>query len=301
MEFPVRYVILAALALSACEEKEAPAPGAYTPKGEVIATVNGQNVNQDMVDVILKRVPEGELQKLEQTGQISQIREQVLITEVLYQEALSSGMHNDPDVQIAIAFAARSAMAEALISQEVKTRLTDERIQTWYNDHLVQFAQPQVKMSNIFVDSEEKATELMTQLAQPGADFAALAREHSLDPRTKANGGKIDEWISATQIQGELGAALKAGKKGDLIGPITLAPSTVVIVKIDDARAQVPLDEVKDQIRSQLDTELSKEVVEELKAKAEIVEGAGTEAAGSADEKAPEAPEAPAAPAGDQK
>ena len=81
----MRFIILAALSLSACEEKAPPAvPGSYTPTGEVIATVNTKDVHQDMVDVILTRVPEGELQKLEQTGQISQIREQVLITEVLY-------------------------------------------------------------------------------------------------------------------------------------------------------------------------------------------------------------------------
>lgn len=308
----MRFIILAALTLGACEEKEAPVPGAYSPTGEVIANVNGQPVHQDMVDVILTRVPEGELQKLEQSGQISQIREQVVVTEVLYQEAISRGLHTNADVERAIAFAARSAMAEALISNEVEARLTDDRIQAWYNDHLVQFAQPQVKMSNIFVDSAEKAEELMTQLGA-GADFAALAREHSLDPRTKESGGEIDEWIAAAQIQGELGAALKTGKTGDIIGPITLAPTTVVIVKINDARAQIPLDEVTDQIRSELDREISKEVVDEMKEKATIGDGSAAPAAAPAEAPAAapaEAPaaapaaapaEAPAAPDADQK
>ncbi|MDG1482562.1 MAG: peptidyl-prolyl cis-trans isomerase [Myxococcota bacterium] len=291
----MRFIILAALTLSACEEKTAaPAPGSYTPTGEVIAQVNSKPVHQDMVDVILKRVPEAELQKLEQSGQISQIREQVVVTEVLYQEALTRGLQNDPDVGTAIAFAARSAMAEALISKEVEARLTDDRIQAWYNDHLVQFAQPQVKMSNIFVDNAEKAETIMGQLTA-GGDFAALAREHSLDPRTKETGGVIDEWIGATQIQGELGAALKTGKPGDIIGPITLSPTTVVIVKINDARAQIPLEEVTDQIRSELDRDISKEIVDELKEKATISDSAAAPAEAPA---APAAPaEAPAAPA----
>ncbi|MFT5683491.1 MAG: peptidyl-prolyl cis-trans isomerase C [Myxococcota bacterium] len=290
----MRFIILAALSLSACEEKtEAPAPGSYTPTGEVIAQVNSKPVHQDMVDVILKRVPEAELLKLEQSGQISQIREQVVVTEVLYQEALTRGIQNEPGVSTAIAFAARSAMAEALIAKEVKARLTDDRIQAWYNDHLVQFAQPQVKMSNIFVDNAETAEGLMAQLTA-GGDFSALAREHSLDPRTKETGGVIDEWIAASQIQGELGAALKSGKPGDIIGPISLSPTTVVIVKINDARAQIPMDEVKDQITSELDRELSKEIVDELKEKATISDGAEA----PADAEVPAAPaEVPAAPA----
>ena len=290
----MRFVILAALSLTACEEKEAPIPGAYSATGEVIAHVNDKPVNQDMVDVILKRVPAAELQKLEQSGQISQIREQVVLTEVLYQEALSRGLQNEADVEMAIAFAARSAMAEALISREVEARLTDERVQGWYNDHLVQFAQPQVKMSNIFVDDAAKAEELMNQLTA-GADFSALAREHSLDPRTKENGGVIEEWIAASQIQGELGEALKTGKTGDIIGPISLSPTTLVLVKINDARAQIPLEEVKDDIRAELDKDLSKEIVEELKGKANIVE-AGASSIG-VDPAVPAAPAVPALPA----
>ena len=49
---------------------------------------------------------------------------------------------------------------------------------------------PQVHAQHILVESEELAQDLLDQLAD-GADFAALAAEHSTDPGSAANGGDL--------------------------------------------------------------------------------------------------------------
>ena len=46
------------------------------------------------------------------------------------------------------------------------------------------------KASHILVSTEEQAQDIIKQLAD-GADFAALAKEHSKDPGTAANGGDL--------------------------------------------------------------------------------------------------------------
>jgi len=264
-------VLLAVVMIAGCDETKGDAaqPGDYTPTGEVIANINGQPLHQDLVDVLLKRIPESQRIQMEQAGQMGQLTEQVFLTEVLYQEALKKGLHEDTSVQTSIAFAARSAMADALVGQEVEARMTDERIQQYYNDHLVQYAQPQVKLSHIIFNEEAKGEELLGQL-QGGADFATLATENSIDPRTAATGGKMDEWVSTKQIQGEIGEALTSGKAGDVVGPFSMGPGVFAVLKIDERRDQTPLEDVKEEIRSQLDKELTGEYIEEIRQAAEI-------------------------------
>lgn len=264
-------VLMAALFLGGCDEqpKADAAPGDYTPKGEVIAEINGQPLHQDLVDVLLKRIPESQRIAMEQAGQMGQLKEQVFLTEILYQEALKQGLQSDASVQTSIAFAARSAMADALVGQEVDKRMTDERIQQWYNDHLVQYAQPQLKLSNIFLDDQAKAEELMGQLTG-GADFSALAKEHSLDPNAKMNGGKMDQWVPIKQLPPAFNGPLADAKAGDVVGPLEMQPGSFVLLKVDDRRDQTPLDEVKDEIRSQLDKELTGEYIDELREAAQV-------------------------------
>jgi peptidyl-prolyl cis-trans isomerase C len=263
-------VLLAALCLSGCDDqKTAAAPGDYNPTGEVIAEINGQPLHQDLIDVLLKRIPESQRIAMEQAGQMGQIKEQVFLTEVLYQEAMKQGLESDPAVQTSIAFAARSALADALVGKVVDERMTDERIQQWYNDHLVQYAKPQVKLSHIILNEEGKAEELMTQL-QGGADFAALATANTIDPNTKENGGAMDEWVTTNQIQGEVGAALGTAKNGDVIGPFSMGPGVFALLKIDDRREQTPIADVTEEIRAELDKELTGEYIDELRTAAEI-------------------------------
>ena len=71
-------VLMAALFLGGCDEqpKADANPGDYTPKGEVIAEINGQPLHQDLVDVLLKRIPESQRVAMEQAGQMGQMEPQ---------------------------------------------------------------------------------------------------------------------------------------------------------------------------------------------------------------------------------
>ena len=297
-------LVLAVAALSGCEEKKPSLPGEYAATGAVIATVAGSEVHQDLVDVMLKRLPEQQRQQLEQAGQIGQIKEQVVLTEVLYQEALKQNLHLEQDVQTSIAFAARSAMADALVSREVEKRINAERIQQYYNEHLVQYAKPQAKLSHIVLSEEETANSVAEQ-AKGGADFAALATANSIDPRTKATGGALGEWVPLSQIQGEIGDALKNAKAGEVVGPLSMGPGMWSVIRIDERRDQVPLAEVEDQIRASLDREVTEEYIKELQEKAQIVDSEAPAAPAGGASIVPNAPTgpaptapAPAAPAG---
>ncbi|MCL7455024.1 MAG: peptidylprolyl isomerase, partial [Anaerolineae bacterium] len=72
----------------------------------------------------------------------------------------------------------------------------------------------QVHARLIMVDTETKAEELLAQL-QAGADFAALARDHSMDVATRENGGDVG-WFPRGLVAPELEAAAFALQPGEI-------------------------------------------------------------------------------------
>lgn len=67
--------------------------------------------------------------------------------------------------------------------------------------------------------AEQKAATLAEQARQPGADFAALAREHSDDAGSSAGGGDLG-WVEQGTMAGPFEEALFAMQPGEIRGPV---------------------------------------------------------------------------------
>ncbi|MCK6502204.1 peptidyl-prolyl cis-trans isomerase [Myxococcota bacterium] len=293
--------LLVALSLVGCQQPPPPppVPGEIARTGTVLQTVNGQAITQDMLDTMIKQLPEQLRAQLEATGQIGQLSEQLVIQEILYQKAVEAKMHEDPDVKQTLGITARSALADAMLRKEIETRLTDAAIQKWYDDHAVQFARPQVELAHVMVATEDEAKAVKAEL-EGGADFAAVAKAKSLDTRTAAEGGVLG-WVRPKDI-GPLGAAVENLDAGGLAGPVQSAQAWHVL-KVLGKRDKVPLDEVKDQIKEQVKGDIAEAYIKELKEGATIVDGAGGASvtppeAGAAPATPPAGGAAPAAPSG---
>ena len=207
--------------------------------------------------------------QLEMTGQMGQLQEQLVIGELLYREALTRNLHQDPNIQTTIALATRSAMAQSLIEAVVKERTTDEKVKTYYDDHKVQYARPQVNASHILVKDEGLIKEIKTKI-DGGEDFSALAKAHSMDPGSKENGGSLG-WFKKADMVGPFADAAFAADKGTITDPVQTRFGWHII-KVEDKRDEIPLDEVRDQIEGALGQELAEAYIEEIKTGATIVE-----------------------------
>ena len=83
------FPILLFLTLSACNPTaKAPVPGTLPSTGPVIATVNGENITEGTIDAILTQFPPSKVEEIKKTGGIDQIKEQLILTEALYQKAI---------------------------------------------------------------------------------------------------------------------------------------------------------------------------------------------------------------------
>lgn len=263
----MRRLLPILLLLSACEPPPPPIPGELSRTGEVLEVVNGKNVTQGMVDVTLSQLPANVRDQVVARGQMAQFKDQVVVAELLYQEAVKQKIHERAEVKDKLAFAERTALANELLEDVVKQRSTDEAVKTYYNDHAVQYQRPQIKARLILLKDKAEADAIMKEL-QGGGDFAKIASEKSLHKPSAKDGGEIG-WVETNRLGPEVVEKAKTANAGDVIGPIE-SQGGVQILKVEEKREATPVEEVADQIKQSLRNEIAQAYIDELKKAATI-------------------------------
>lgn len=131
----------------------------------------------------------------------------------------------------------RDALAYEILTERVSATVTAD----------VPLSVPQVRARYIQVDDVTLAQSLLEE-ARNGADFSALAREHSLDPSTAADGGHLGFFSRGTLLVPELeeaAFALQEGEVSDVITATNADGSETVyyllqVVEIDEERPLGP-------------------------------------------------------------
>jgi parvulin-like peptidyl-prolyl isomerase len=161
-------------------------------------------------------------------------------------------------------------VSEKIFEQVTReAKVTDAEIQKYYNENKEQYSQPESRdVRHILVKQKAKADDLYTQL-QDGADFAALAKQHSEDTGSKANGGKLT--ISKGQTVAPFDRTAFLLKQGVISRPVKTEFGYHIIEALSETKpAKVtPLKDVEESIRQQLlqtkKNEAMTEWVDELK------------------------------------
>ena len=269
---------------------EPPVPGHLEATGEVVSTVNGEPITQGMIDATLALLPEHIQKQIAATGQQDQITEQMVLGELLYREALKRELHKDAKVQTTIALSAREALAQNLLESIVDDRATPEAMEKWYQDHIIQFTKSEVDVSHILVKDKALVEKIKTQL-DGGADFAALASKHSLDPGSKTKGGRLGK-IQRGRTVPQFEKAAFTTPKGKYSTPVQSQFGWHIVLVHDKISEQKALADVSEEIKQGLSKEIIQAYFEEIKAAATIVDSSAdkpteaTEATGGKAKKA---------------
>ena len=136
-------------------------------------------------------------------------------------------------------------------------------VQQYYDANLSQYSSPgQIRASHILLriggeDEAEvqiRATELVAE-ARGGADFAELARQHSTDEGTAANGGDLGLFGRGRMVP-EFEAAAFALEVGELSEPVR-SPFGFHVIKVTEKQTEntQALDEVRESIENTLKQE----------------------------------------------
>jgi foldase protein PrsA len=148
----------------------------------------------------------------------------------------------------------RAQLLQEGILKEVTAavKVTDREIEQHYEKNKAQYGTPESReIRHILVSSKKQADELYARL-KAGGDFAALAKQHSKDPGSKAQGGKLT--ISKGQTVEEFDRTAFLLPTDALSRPVKTQYGFHLIQPLSAVRPAktTPLEDVKESIRAQL-------------------------------------------------
>ena len=216
-----------------------------------VAIVNGKAVPTARVEALAKQVQASGRQLDDATR--AQLKEEVIMREVFMQEAEKRGMAGGDDYKTQMELARQTLMIRALFQNEEKAHpVTDADIKAEYDKFAAANVGKEYRARHILVEKEDDAKALIAEI-KGGAKFEDVAKKHSKDPGSGANGGDLD-WANAASYVTEFSEAMVKLGKGEMTQAPVKSQFGWHIIRVDDVRqAQIPkFEEIKDQIAQQL-------------------------------------------------
>jgi peptidyl-prolyl cis-trans isomerase C len=233
---------------------------------EELASVNGRVITTEEFEKKLKGLaPQVRMHYTSGAGK-QEFLDNLISGEVMFQEGLKLGLDKDKDVVDRLAEARREILINAMFEKIVSEKLGEEQVKKYYEAHKKDFKQ--VKASHILVDQEEKAKELYKQL-KGGADFAELAKKHSIDSSTKDNGGDLGYFTRGQMVQPfeDMAFSLKVNKFGE---PVQTSFG-YHIIKVLDIKDPKKYEEMTSEDINSVKRQMLNGEVEQIKGAAKIV------------------------------
>ena len=234
-----------------------------------IAIVNGKAIPTSRADALKKQV--------EASGQavtpeiMAKIKDELITREIFMQEAKKRALDATDEYKNQLELARQSILIRTLLADvQKKSAVSDAEIQAEYDKFVKENAGQEIRSRHILVETEAQAKDLIAQISK-GAKFEDLAKKHSKDPGSGANGGDLD-WANPAGFVPEFSAAMVKLGKGQMTDAPVKSQFGWHIIRVEDIReTQLPkLDEVKAQITQQLQQQKLAKFQEDLRAKAKI-------------------------------
>lgn len=180
----------------------------------------------------------------------------------------------------------KSIGLELLLEKKYATTVSDAEVRKYYDDNQRRFEAPEeVRASHILLRLERDATEevvkerkkearqILRDARKDGADFAALAKEHSEGPTAK-KGGDLG-WFSRKQMVPEFSNAAFKLEAGQVSEPVRSSHGLHIIKVFEKKPERIrPFEEVRDEIRLTLERAKKRDatikMMADLREKAEI-------------------------------
>ena len=145
------------------------------------------------------------------------------------------------------------------LTRMVEKAVTEEKLRARYADFVKkQPAGEEVKASHILLEKEDDAKRVIAELGK-GGDFARLAREKSIDPSGRENGGDLG-FFKKEQMVPEFSAAAFAMKKGETSKAPVKSQFGWHVIRVTDRR-ETPAPTFEE-AREELHDELMREAID---------------------------------------
>ncbi|MGE5418321.1 MAG: peptidylprolyl isomerase [Acidobacteriota bacterium] len=140
-------------------------------------------------------------------------------------------------------------LVESMITAaKVREAVSAGRIEKFFSENLLSFESAMI--SQLLVQEEGEALELLQQINDEAADFNSLAREYSIDETTRPAGGFAGT-VARTILTPETEAAVFGASAGEVVGPFK-APNGYYLIKIEQINKPVLDPQTTEQIKDVL-------------------------------------------------
>lgn len=246
---------------------QAPAPA--TPEqpdpAAVIATVNGEPIHLEDLERLLGDMHKEAAEGARRAPDLERVVFRLVNDKLLAQEARALELQREEPIPTRLAARRQRLAVEGLEREQIWSRAapSDEEIERAFRDEYR-------RVSFLILTARERAEaeRLLAELKQD-ADFAALARQHSIDPYA-ARGGRVEN-VARIDIPHELAADVFAMEAGGLKGPFLtrLGWSAIRVesfAEADPARRDALSDSLRDMLRFRKAEKLREELAARLRA-----------------------------------
>ena len=266
MKGVLRFLILTGLLFFLLQVPPVPAQ----EKDEILARVGNEVITRIDLETRIMSLPPSVQEMLKDPKNKIQLLDNMVKARLLVVESGKRGLSEHSDVLAKV----RMFRDDVLTQEYVRAYLgkmvevTDQEAENFYNTNPDIKERESFKVSQIVVDKEGEAKEILETLKK-GEYFKKMVKERSVDPASKYTGGEL-EWFEKGKGPKEFEEALQNVEKGG-ITEVFRANGKYYILRLDEKMTipKPPFLKVKDQIIKKLmDQKLAAVVekeIEELK------------------------------------
>ncbi|MEQ1771253.1 MAG: peptidylprolyl isomerase [Devosia sp.] len=234
----------------------------------VVATVNGEAITeadlayvQEDIAAQLQGVPPEQLRAV--------LLAQMINLKLMSKAGLEANLADSDVFKKRVAYLTMRALSRAYVQDKIASMVDDAAIQAEYDRVIGSAPNEEVHALHILVTSEDDAKGIKAAL-DAGGDFAALAKDKSIDPSAKQNGGDLG-FVPYWQVVKPFADAAFALKDGETSAPVQSQFGWHVIRVTERRPATKPtLDELRGQIAQQLYGEAYQKAFDALRSAATI-------------------------------
>jgi peptidyl-prolyl cis-trans isomerase C len=232
---------------------------AFAQDDPVVARVDGYEITRSDVRREISSLPQ-QYQQMPFEAIFDALRDRAVNTALLSNAAEDRDLRSDPAVREAIADAERLILRNRLIETTVERAVTEDALREAYAAREAEpgFAREEVKARHILVEDRATAADIVAEL-EAGADFAALAAEHSTGPSGEA-GGDLG-WFTREEMVAPFAEAAFAMAPGEVSAEPVETRFGFHVIAVEDRRTATPSFEDS---RADLEQELGRDAVTAL-------------------------------------
>ncbi len=263
----LKFFIILFLILSLCACSQS--------KEEVIVKSGSSKITKKDLQEDLINLPPQTKAFLASPEGINKLKDELIKREVLYEEAKQKNLAKSEDFKRRLEEFKKITLINMLLEQEIKKiqDVTENEAKDYYEKNKDQFIKPtEVRLSQIIVSNQEEARKVYERIDK-GEDFAKIAKELSMDTKTKGNGGDLG-FFKKGQLEPQLENLIFTLKKGQVSMPFNRKDGLYIFKVTDVKGTAIEFEQIKGQLIEQLKAKKQQEwfekYVEELKKKHKI-------------------------------